>query len=296
VSGRRRLDLPLAQTAPGRLLPWLSGGLVYLTVLMLGIAAIADQALRALDHRARLMTVTLPLVDARDAERDLAAALDVLYEERFVLTAEPVSQDELRLLMMPWLGAGRAGSLPLPGMIDVAVDPLAEPDLAALQGALSGAVPGATLALDPTTPDRTERVAALLRGWSGGLAAVALVAALVAMAAMTRQSLRLCRDAVALLRWMGASPGYLAAQYERYALAGSLRGGSAGFCLAALTVIPLIASMRRMAVAEPIELGLRPLDWGLLSATAACLVLLAVAVVRATAHWQLQRAGGTLPL
>ena len=289
MSGRRDLDLPLAQTAPCRVLPWLTGGLVYVTVVMLGIAAIADQALRALDHRVRLMTVTLPMVDVNDAERDLAAALDVLYQERFVLTAEPVSQDELRLLMMPWLGDRRAGNLPLPGMIDVALDPLAEPDLAALQGALSTAVPGATLALDPTTPDRTERVAALLRDWSGGLAAVVMVTALVAIAAMTGQSLRLCRDGVALLHSMGASPGYLAAQYERYALAGGLRGGTAGFCLAALTVALLIASMGSIAVAGPIELGLRPLDWGLLTATAACLVLLAVAVVRATAHWQLQR-------
>jgi cell division protein FtsX len=289
VSGRRRLDLPLAQTAPCRVLPWLTGGLVYLTVVMLGIAAIADQALRAMDHRVRLMTVTLPLIDAIDAERDLAAALDVLYQERFVLTAEPVSQDELRLLMMPWLDDGRAGSLPLPGMIDVALDPLAEPDLAALQGALSAAVPGATLALDPAAPDRSERVAALLRGWSGGLAAVALVAALAAIVAMTRQSLWLCRDGVALLRWMGASPGYLAAQYERYALAGGLRGGTAGFCLAVVTMALLIASMGSMAVAGPIEFGLRPLDWGLLTALAACLVLLAVAAVRATAHWHLQR-------
>jgi cell division protein FtsX len=257
--------------------------------MLLGIAAIADQVLRALDHRARLMTVTLPLVDETDAERDLAAALDVLYQEPFVLTAEPVSQDELRLLMMPWLGDGRAGSLPLPGMIDVALDPLAEPDLGALQGALSAAVPGATLALDPATPDRSERLAALLRGWSGGLAAVALAAALAAIVPMTRQSLRLCREGVALLRWMGASPVYLAAQCERYAWAGGLRGGAAGFGLAVVTMALLIASMGSMAVAAPIELGLRPLDWGLLTAVAACQVLLAVAAVRATAHWQLRR-------
>jgi cell division protein FtsX len=289
VSGRRRLDLPLAQTAPCRVLPWLTGGLVYLTVVMLGIAAIADQALRAMDHRVRLMTVTLPLIDAIDAERDLAAALDVLYQERFVLTAEPVSQDELRLLMMPWLDDGRAGSLPLPGMIDVALDPLAEPDLAALQGALSKAVPGATLALDAAAPDPTEEVAMLLRGWSGGLAVVALAVALIAIAAMTRQSLRLCADGVALLRWMGASPGYLAGQYERYALACGLRGGATGFVLAVLTVIALIVSSRTMVVAGSIELGLRPVDWGLLAATAACGVVLAVAVVRATVHWQLQR-------
>jgi cell division protein FtsX len=285
----RRLDLPLAQTAPGRSLPWLIGGLVYLTVMMLAVAAIADRVVRALDQRVRLVTVTLPLVDAADGERDLGAALDVLYEERFVLTAEPVSDAELRGLMTPWLGDARAASLPLPGMIDVALDPLAEPDLAALQGALSKAVPGATLALDPAAPDRTQRVAALLRGWSGGLAAVALLAALAAIAAATRQSLRLCRDGVALLRWMGASPGYLADQYQRYAVAGGLRGGMAGLCLAVLTVIGMIASSRSMAITEPVELGLRPIDRALLAAVAVCALQLAVAVVRATAHWQLRR-------
>ena len=284
---RDRLDLPLAQTVSGRVLPWLTGGLVYAAVVMLAVVIMADRALLSLDERAQLATVTLPLAD----DADVGAALDVLNRDRAVLAAAPLSNDELGALMTPWLGETRAGDLPWPAMIDVRLDPLAEPDLAALQDALGEVVPGATLTIDSGSSDPAPQIAALVRGWSGVLLVVALSAALLAIGAITRLSLRLCRDAVELLRCMGASPGYQAAQLERHALASGLLGGAGGFGLALLTVAALLYSSRHLAIADAIELGLRPLDWALLAGMAATSLLLAVAVVRATAHWQLQKGG-----
>jgi cell division transport system permease protein len=279
-----RLDLPLAQTAPGRVLPWLAGGLVYAAVLLLAIAIMADRALLAMRERAQLVTVSLPLSD----DADVGAALDVLYRDGSVIDAAPLGDAELRALIAPWLGETRVGDLPLPAMIDVRLDPLAKPDLAALQDALSKVVPGATLVGDAALPDRAEQVAALVRGWSSLFLVVALSAALLALGALTRQSLRLCREAVLLLRCMGASPAYQAAQFERHALACGLCGGAGGFGLALLTVAALLYSSRHIRVADAIALGLRPLDWALLAGMAASSLLLAVGVVRATAHWQLQ--------
>jgi cell division transport system permease protein len=283
---RDRLDLPLARTAPGQILPWLTGGLVYAAVVMLAVVIMADGALLSLDEGAQLATVTLPLAD----DADIGAALDVLYRDRAVIAAAPLSNDELGALMTPWLGETRAGDLPWPAMIDVRLDPVAEPDLAALQDALGEVVPGATLVLDPGEPDPAPQIAALVRGWSGALLAVILPAALLAIAAITRLSLRLCREAVDLLRQMGASPAWQAAQLERHALASGLLGGAGGFGLALLTVAALLDSGRRLAFADAIDLGLRPLDWALLAGMAATSLLLAVAVVRATAYRQLQQA------
>jgi cell division transport system permease protein len=287
----RRLDLPLMQTAPGRVLPWLTGGLVYVTMVLLGIAVMADQALLALDARARLITVILPLADDDGGSRDVDAALDVLLQKRFVIAAAPVGGDELRTLMTPWLGEP-GGDLPLPVMIDVRLDPLATPDLAALQDELSATVAGATLSIDATVSERGEAVAALVRGWSGFLVLIAFLAGLAALAAITGLAVRLCRDAVDLLRCMGASPAYLAGQFERYALVGGLRIGTSGFGLALLTLIALRQSTSEIAIAGAIEIGLRPLDWALLAGTAAASLLLAVAVVRVSALWQLQRRPG----
>ncbi|MGH6921985.1 MAG: hypothetical protein ACREJ0_30315, partial [Geminicoccaceae bacterium] len=66
-----------------------------------------------------------------------------------------------------------------------------------------------------------------------------------------------------------------------------LRGGACGFGLALLTVAALLYSSHG-AMAGAIDLGLRPLDWALLAGMAATSLLLAVAVARATAHWQLR--------
>ncbi|MGH6916711.1 MAG: hypothetical protein ACREJ0_03305, partial [Geminicoccaceae bacterium] len=160
-----RVDLPLAQTVPGRVLPWLTGALVYAAVALLAVAIMADRALLYLRERPQLLTVTLPLSD----DADVGAALDVLYRDRAVIAAAPLSSEELRALMTPWLGETEVGDLPLPAMIDVRLDPLAAPDLAALQEALSEVVPGATLATDTGPPDRAAQIAALVRGWSGAL-------------------------------------------------------------------------------------------------------------------------------
>jgi cell division transport system permease protein len=279
-----RLDLPLAKTTPGRVLAWLAGGTVFAAVIMLALLIMADQAMRALGERARLVTVTLPLSD------DIGSALAVLNRDPAVINAAPLQADELRALIAPWLGETRADELPLPAMIDVSLDPLAKPDLAVLRDAVREVVPGATLVSDAALPDHAEQIAFLVRAWSGGLLLGVLAAAALAFGALTRQGLRLCRDAVELLRGMGASPGHLATQFERHALACGLRGGAAGFGLALLMLAAVLSSARRLAAPDGIELGLRPLDWALLAGMAACSLLLLVAIVRATAHWQLHRA------
>ena len=281
---RGRLNLPLARSAPGQVLPWLTGGLVYAAVVLLAVLIMADRALLSLDERAQLATVTLPLSD----DADVDAAFDVLYGERAVVAATRLSDEELAALVTPWLGEPGAGDLPWPAMIDVRLDPLAEPDLAALQAALSEVVPGAMLVIDTGARDRAGAIAALARGWSGALLVLVVPVALLAIGAITRLSLRLCRDEVELLRGMGASPDYQVAQLERHAVASGLLGGAGGFGLALLTVAALLHSARRIATPDAIELGLRPLDWTLLAGMAATTLLLAVAVVRATGYWQLQ--------
>jgi cell division transport system permease protein len=285
---RAPLDLPLAWTVPGRILPWLAGALVYAIVVVLAIAIVADQAVHALGERARLITVTLPLGDD-DSGRAVGAAIDALYQNPSVITAEPVSDAELRALMTPWLGETGLDDLPLPAMIDVRLSPLVAPDLAVLQEALSDAVPGATLAIDAPTPDRARVAATLIRNWSALFALIALPAGLLAIASITTLSLRLSREAVDLLRCMGATPDYLAGQFERYARASSLRGGAGGLGLALITVA--IALYSGLATLDAIPIGLRPLDWGLLAGMAAVSLLLAVAVVRISALEQLQQAG-----
>lgn len=286
-----RLDLPLDQTAVGRFLPWTVAALVYVAVLALAVAAVADSALRVYGLRARLVTVTLPPVeDAGQSAREIAAALDVLKQTRGVTSASLVPPEELEQLIAPWVGSGPTGvDLPLPRLIDVTLDPLAEPDLTALRSRLEEVAAGATIGIEALTRDRAERMAAFMRAWGGGAGVVVLLGALVAVALITRSSLRAQAQVVELLRSMGAPDSYLARQFEHHALRAGLRGGLIGFGLAVLTILALLYSSRRVELAGTVELQLRPLDWILLACVPVVSALLVTASARMSALHGLAR-------
>jgi cell division transport system permease protein len=287
----RRFDLPFHQSAASRFLPWTIGGLLYLAVVALAVAGVADEALRLYGLRTKLVTVSLPSIeDAGRGEREMAAAIEMLNGTQGVISAVPVPPEELEALVEPWLGTAKANvDLPLPRLIDVTVDPQAKPDLPALQARLGAVIQGATIGVEALSRDRAERLAAFFRAWSRGVGIAALLGMLGFVGLITLASLRMNSENVELLRFLGAPDRYLARQFERHALLSSLQGGLIGFALALLTVIGLLYSSRRMDLAEAIELGLRPLDWVLLACLPAIIALLAMGVARITAHWGLAR-------
>jgi cell division transport system permease protein len=287
----RRFDLPLEQTAAGRLMPWLMGGLVYLAVVALAVAALADGALRLYHLRAKLVTVTLPSVDdGIQGERDLAAALDVLRQTQGVTSATPVAADELAKLIEPLIGGAQSGmDLPLPRLIDVTLDPLADLDLPALQERLRDVVAGATLGVEAMSRDRAERVAGFVRVWGGGLGLALLLTLLVAVALLTRLALSVQTSSIELLRCMGAPDGYLARQFERQALVTGLWSALPAFALAMLTVLVVLYSGQTMQLVSSVELGLRPIDWIVLACVPLAAILLVTAIARLSALWSLRR-------
>jgi cell division transport system permease protein len=287
----RRFDLPLRQSAASRFLPWTIGGLLYLAVVALAVAAIANEALRLYGLRAELVTVSLPSAqDARRGEQDVAQAVDILRQTPGVTSVVPVPPEELEALVEPWLDDFKSGTeLPLPTLIDVIVDPRAPPDLTALQERLAEVVEGATVGVEALSRDRAERLAAFLRAWGSGAGLVTLLGTLVLVGLITWVSLRMNTDSVELLRCMGAPDRYLARQFERHALVSSAQGGLIGCVVALLTVVGLLYSSRRMQVAEAVELQLAPLDWVLLACVPVVAALLITAVARVTALWSLAR-------
>jgi cell division transport system permease protein len=287
----RRFDLPLEQAMSSRLLPWIIGGLVYLAVVALAVAAVADGALRIYGTRARLVTVTLPSVDdARASAQQIAAALDILGRTQGITSATPVPPAELEQLIEPWLGNLKTGlDLPLPRLIDVTLDPLVKPDLAALQDQLQQVVAGATIGGEALSRDRAEQLAAFVRAWGSGVGVAVLVGSLVAVGVITRLSLQAQNQTVELLRCMGAPDGYVARQFERYALLSAFRGGLGAFVLAALTIVALLYTSRRMELAGSLQLNLRPLDWILLACVPLVSAVLVTAIARMTARRGLAR-------
>lgn len=287
----RSLDLPLDQTAVSRFLPWIMAGLLYLSVIALATAAIADGALQLFDKRDQMVTVSLPTAGlSDDGDRDVARILSVLDEAKAVAAATVVPDDELQDLIEPWLGERPEGAdLPLPRLIDVTLDPLAEPDLDALERQLRAVVPDATIGVQTVLRDQAERQATFFRIIGITLGAVLLIGALAIVALITSLSLAMHNDTVSLLRYMGAQDGYLARQFERYALQSGLRGGLIGFFAAMLTMLALLYSIQNLELTNSIKLGLRPVDWIFLACVPVVAALLCTVTARLTALWGLGR-------
>jgi cell division transport system permease protein len=287
----RSLDLPLDQTAVSRFLPWIMAGLLYLSVVALAAAAIADGALQLFDERDQMVTVSLPTAGlSEDGDRQVANVLDALNQAKGVVTATVVADDELQDLIEPWLGERPEGEdLPLPRLIDVTLDPLSEPDLDGLERQLRQVVPDATVGVQAVSRDRAERQAMFFRTVGITLGIVLLLCALAIVAVITSLSLAMHSDTVALLRYMGAQDGYLARQFERYALQSGLRGGLIGFFAAMLTMLGLLYSIQNLEMTNSIRLGLRPVDWIFLACVPVVAALLCTAMARMTALWNLGR-------
>ena len=286
-----RIDLPLRQSAASRFLPWTIGGLLYLAVVTLALAAIADEGLRGYGIRIKMVTVTLPAFDdAGVGKQEIAEAMNILRKAPGVTSAVPVPVAEVAALVEPWMGDLEAEvDLPLPRLIDVTLDPRIELDLAALEQQLSQVVEGATVGAEVSARDRAEQLAAFVRGWgvAGGVAALLVMLALVGL--ITQVSLRMTADSVELLRCMGASDRYLARQFESHALLSSVQGGLVGLVLAVLTVLGILHTGDRMQLVETIELQLPPMDWLLLACVPMIAALPIMAVARLTALWGLLR-------
>lgn len=287
----RRFDLPLESTAASRFLVWIVAGLVYLAVVALAVAAVADSALKLYNMRARIVTVTLPAIEEGSAvETAVEAALEILRRTRGVTSASPVPQAELEQLIEPWLGDVRdRQGLPLPQLIDVTLDPLARPDLPVLQQRLREVVPGATIGVEAMSRDRAESMAAFFRNWGVAAGLLVLIGSLGVVVLITRMTLSMHTDTLEMLRLMGAPDGYIARQFERHALLNGLRGGLLGFGCAVATVLLLLYSSRRMELAGAIQLGLRPVDWVLLACVPVVSALLVTVVARVTALWRLSK-------
>ncbi|MGH1477468.1 MAG: cell division protein FtsX [Geminicoccales bacterium] len=287
----RSLDLPLNQTAVSRFLPWIMAGLLYLSVIALAIAAVADGALELFDQRDKMVTVSLPTAGlSENGDRDVQQVLNVLTKAKEVASAAVVPDDELQDLIEPWVGErSENDDLPLPRLIDVTLDPIAPADLDTLERQLRVVVPDATIGVQIVGRDQAERQATFFRIVGITLGIVLLFGALAVVGLITSLSLAMHSDTVALLRYMGAQDGYLSRQFERYALHSGLRGGLIGFFAAMLTVLLLLYSIQNLELTNSIRLGLRPVDWIFLACVPVVAALLCTVMARFTALWGLGR-------
>ena len=296
---RGRSDLPLKGDASGRFLPCIAAAMVYLAALALaGVFAVNQVVDRWQAALTGTLTIEIPPQAAKSqAEERLqrertSRALDLLRATSGIASAEPIDRERTLKLIEPWLGEGAlVDDLPLPVLIEVALEKGASIDMSALANALAREVPEARL------DDHTlwlGGIATLARGLEGMAAMVLAIVAAVAVAAVvfaTRTGLAIHRDVVEVLHLIGARDRYIARQFAEHVFRLSLAGGLVGLALAVATLLGVsrIAGLAQHMAIPGLELG--PIAW----IAIALLPLAAGAIAILTARISVARRLARLP-
>ena len=260
----RRIDIALDQDAHARFLPLLIAFMVYLAILAVaGIMALNHSVERWDSGISGTLTVQIAPPQTATPERDAMSravddALRVLNNTPGVLSAVVLTEAETLELLRPWLGAlaGQA-DLPLPRLIDVAIDRDAGVDTQALSRQLSVAVPGATVDDHRVWLDRLVLLLRTIEFIAMGVVVVIGLVTIGTVIFTTRTGLALHSEAIQVLHLIGAHDTYIARQFAGRALWLGLKGGLVGliFCVPTLLAIGYLAE--RMQIEAMSDISLR---------------------------------------
>lgn len=261
LSGQFRLDIPLRRDASSRFLPWIIALMVYLAAMGgVGLIWLGDTLSQWNASLASAMTLQVP-ADASQPRIDMA--LGALRQTKGVISAQPMTPEEIAKLLQPWLGNNVAiANLPLPHLIDIRVDPKAAIDYAALRGQLESIIPGAQLDDNRSWLGNARDFALRVEGviTAGVMVVTGLIVTIIIFTA--RIGLAIHRSVIELLHLLGAQDAYIARQFQVHALSLGLRGGAIGAAAAAVTVVILGPAGRLFALSVPVA-AYGVLDWRL---------------------------------
>ncbi|GIL38812.1 cell division protein FtsX [Roseiterribacter gracilis] len=286
--------LPRAEAGGTALLVSIIALMTWLALLALGasvaLGAIARERQAGLAGR-WTVEIAADATRSKPTEQRARDAAQLLRGVPGVVRAEPLSREDIRRLLSPWLGNDAAvEELPLPGLVDVVVDAQRPPAIAELRKRLAE-IPGANVDDHRGWVVEIVRLARAAEAVAIAVFVMVGAIAILAIVAAARARLAIHAHEVELLHVIGAADRWIARQFQASALAVALRGGLSGLILAATTI-----GFAAWGFQLPLD-RLLPLLGPSWSIIAVALAVPAVAAVAATlaARWASMRALRRLP-
>ncbi|MBV9330926.1 MAG: hypothetical protein JOZ55_05175 [Alphaproteobacteria bacterium] len=271
--------------------------MAFLAAIALGCALLAERA--AVGWRQGLADrITVQIVPATQGDvqtmlqSEADAALEVLRATPGIVRANELSADETASLVEPWLGKDSIiPELPMPRLIDAALDPGAHVDLVQLATRLKHTAPHALLDDHGRWIARLKGLARTITFSAYGVLVLIAIAMAATVAFATRAGLDAHREKVALLHQMGAHSAFVARAFERHYLLSAFIAGVAGAGLATLAFAVSggleLVGIESIAFLPPIALKLNEMAW--LAAIPLASAAIAVATARISVLTALRR-------
>jgi cell division transport system permease protein len=237
-------DLGLKRALSDRLLPLLVAAMAFLAALAFaGAIATATLAQRWQEGAAAELTIQVPTPGdpaATTGRTRLQAVLGVLHAQPGIVSAVPMSSDDLSGLLKPWLGpAGSTLALPLPAVISVQLA-AGEPVAPDLQAKLVAVAPDTDMESADVWAARLSALARSLQACAAVALLVVVAVAVAVVAVATRAGLSARRESIEIVHGLGATDAYIAGRFARRATRLAAAGGAVG-AIAALPVLLWLA-------------------------------------------------------
>jgi len=214
----------------GRSLTAVVAIMTFLAALTTGAVVLVVGA--ASDWRAevgREATIQVRPTPSRDFEADVHKALEIARAASGIAGVRAYSKEESARLVEPWLGTGLAlDELPIPRLIVVKLLPGGRPDLAALRRTLVEQVPGASLDDHRRWIDRMRTMAGTAVAAGIAVLILVLLVTVLSVTFATRGTMAANRPIVEVLHYVGATDGFISAQFQRHFLQLGFKGGALG--------------------------------------------------------------------
>lgn len=296
-----KYDIALEDGSGRHLVSGMTALMVFFVSLALAVNfALSNLTDRWVDDLTGNLTVEikppLPAADGNPSAADLAdfnarvkQALSVAEKHPAVADTHALSEQEIRALIEPWLDDRAAETLLLPALIDIRLKPNA--DTTQLEKELA-AVKGASIDTHNDALSNVKTISRSLQAFVVILTSLIILLGVAGIGGIVRAKFAIHQPEVETLHLIGASDDYIARQFRRHAMGGTLRGALAGLALMVASLIAIAAVTDNLAAAPDVDgaLSLLRFERPQWAALLVAPVLIGALIARTTAQQTVLRA------
>jgi cell division transport system permease protein len=277
-----------------RLVPWIIGLMTYLACLMLAGSLLLSELLgqwsSGLSGTVTVQVLPREREPVRQLDDRVGKLVRILEKTNGITGARAIPLDEVAALLEPWLGGTTAlDSLPLPRLIDVRLDMVDPPNMEELQTVLSNADPGALLDDHGLWQEQLADLVGAMELVAGFIVMLVGLATVGIVVFATRSGMAAHQDVIEVLHMIGAEDGYIANQFQNFALVQGLRGGIIGIAMGAVTLWGLGYATEHVDESILPDVGLLAWHWVVLASLPAVTALIAKSTARRTVMRSLRK-------
>jgi len=243
-------DIPLEEESSRRHLPILVCILVYFLIIVLVTAiSVGGSFKKWQDPYSK--KVTIELIQDGEKSIDIERVLKVLPTIQGVLSFEVVSNDEMLLLLKPWIGdIDIIKDIKLPTLIDIELTKDGRFSPSEAERKLKEIVSNVRIESHLKWHDTVTSFVSSVRIISYGVVGFILLSIMIIVSVTTRASLNIHKNTVDTLRLMGARNLYILSYFQNSSFYLCLKGGLFGLIMSIPTIIFLRWMSRRVGMSD----------------------------------------------